>query len=150
MSRITFATLALILSLLVASAHAAEWNTDYDKALATAKSSHKYVLIDFNGSDWCGPCIEMKKVVFSAPAFATYASKNLILLDIDYPQQKKLPDALKKQNDILAKQYGIERSGYPTVVLLDPNGKKLGQLEGYGGETSADIIAWVEKLKKGK
>ena len=150
MSRITFSTIALILSLFAASAHGAEWNTDYEKALATAKSSHKYVLIDFNGSDWCGPCIQMKKAVFSTPAFATYAKKNLILLDIDYPQQKKLPDALKKQNERLKGQYGIDRSGYPTVVLLDPNGKKLGQLEGYGGETSADMIAWVEKLKKGK
>jgi thioredoxin-related protein len=150
MSRITFSTIALILSLFTASVHGAEWNTDYDTALATAKSSHKYVLIDFNGSDWCGPCIEMKKVVFSTPAFATYAKKNLILLDIDYPQQKKLPDALKKQNERLKGQYGIDRSGYPTVVLLDSNGKKLGQLEGYGGETSASVIAWVEKLKKGK
>ncbi|MEY2564829.1 MAG: hypothetical protein QOH88_3022 [Verrucomicrobiota bacterium] len=148
MLRLTFPTLALVMSLSVASAHAAEWNTAYDSALATAKSSHKYVLIDFNGSDWCGPCMEMKKVVFSAPAFATYAKKNLVLLDIDYPQKKKLPDSLKKQNDILAKQYGIDRTGYPTVVLLDPNGKKLGQLEGYGGEKPADVIAWIEKLKK--
>lgn len=148
MTRITFSTLALILTSIVTSAHGAEWNTDYDKALATAKASNKYVLIDFNGSDWCGPCIEMKKVVFSTPAFTSYANTNLILLDIDYPRKKQLPDSLKKQNDILAKQYGIDRSGYPTVVLLDPNGKKLGQLEGYGGETPADVIAWVEKLKK--
>ena len=147
MTRITSSTIALILSLFVASAHA-EWDTDYDKALATAKSSHKYVLIDFNGSDWCGPCIQMKKAVFSAPAFATYASKNLVLLDIDYPQRKVIPPDLKQQNQRLSKQYDIERSGFPTVVLLDPNGKKLGQLEGYGGETPADVIAWVEKLKK--
>jgi hypothetical protein len=43
-------------------------------------------------------------------------------------------------------QYGIDNSGFPTVILLNPEGKILGQLEGYGGERPADIIAWVEKL----
>ena len=53
-----------------------------------------------------------------------------------------------KQNDRRAKQYDIERSGYPTDDLLDPIGKVLERLEGYNGETSADMIAWVEKAKK--
>ena len=35
-----------------------EWQTDYAKALATAKAQNKQVLLDFTGSDWCGPCIE--------------------------------------------------------------------------------------------
>jgi thioredoxin-related protein len=140
--------LALVLALTATASHAAEWRSDYDKALVDAKASNKYVLLDFNGSDWCPPCIEMKKVAFSKPAFLTYASKNLILVDVDYPQRKKLPDAVTKQNERLAQQYDIARSGYPTVVLLDPNGKVLGRLEGYSGETSADMIAWVEKAKK--
>ncbi len=146
--RVLFPVLALALGFFAGAASGAEWQTDYEQALATAKASNKCVLIDFNGSDWCGPCIEMKKVVFSKPAFTNYANKNLVLLDIDYPQKKVLPEKLTKQNKRLEKQYGIDRSGYPTVVLLDPNGKKLGQLEGYGGETPADVIAWVEKLRK--
>jgi hypothetical protein len=31
---------------------AAEWGTDYEKALATAKKEKKVVLADFTGSDW--------------------------------------------------------------------------------------------------
>ena len=149
MKRITLPILALVLALAATVSRGAEWRMDYDKALAEAKASNKYVLLDFNGSDWCGPCIEMKKVVFSKPAFLKYASKSLILVDVDYPQRKKLPDSVTKQNERLAKQYDIERSGYPTVVLLDPSGKVLGRLEGYSGETPADVIAWVEKAKKG-
>src|SRR5437763_727377 len=61
--------LALVLALSATFASAAEWRSDYDKALADAKASNKYVLLDFNGSDWCPPCIEMKKVAFSKPAF---------------------------------------------------------------------------------
>jgi thioredoxin-related protein len=145
-----FPILALALSFFATVASGAEWQTDYEKALATAKASNKCVLLDFNGSDWCGPCIEMRKVVFSKPAFITYANKNLILVDVDYPQRKVLPDKVTKQNERLKKQYDIDRSGYPTVVLLDPNGKVLGRLEGYDGEKPADMIAWVEKLRKKK
>src|SRR5712691_287442 len=97
--------LALTLAFIATVSHAAEWRSDYAKALTDAKASNKYVLLDFNGSDWCGPCIEMKKVAFSKPAFLTYASRNLILVDVDYPQRKKLPDAVTKQNARLAKQY---------------------------------------------
>ena len=148
MPKKTFPIIALALTLFATVSFASEWRNDYDKALADAKASNKYVLLDFNGSDWCPPCIEMKKVAFSKPAFLAYTRKNLILVDVDYPQRKKLPVAVTKQNERLAKQYDIERSGYPTVILLDPNGKVLDRLEGYSGETSADMIAWVEKAKK--
>jgi len=128
-------------------ARGSDWQTDYEQALATAKVSRKCVLLDFTGSDWCGPCIEMERVVFSKAAFLNFAKANLVLVEVDYPRRKVLPEKVKKQNELLRRQYGIDRSGFPTVILLDPDGKILGQLEGYGGERPADIIAWVEKLR---
>lgn len=127
---------------------AAEWETDYGKAVARAKAENKSVLLDFNGSDWCGPCIEMRKRVFSSREFTAYAAKNLILVDIDFPQRKKQADELKKQNEKLGKQYGIDEKGFPTIVLLDPNGKVLREFTGYEGEGSSDMIAWIEGKKK--
>jgi thioredoxin-related protein len=123
---------------------AADWETDYDKALQTAKGENKRVLLDFTGSDWCGPCIQLKQRAFSRPEFISYAEKNLVLVEVDYPQRKKQSDSLLKQNDRLAKQYGIEEKGFPTLVLLDPAGKIVRELSGYDGETAADIIAWIE------
>lgn len=122
-----------------------DWQTDYERALATAKAARKYVLLDFTGSDWCGPCIQMEKVVFSQAAFLTFAKENLVLVEIDYPRRTVLPEKVTKQNELLLHKYGV--GGYPMVILLDPDGKVLGQLEGYGGERPADIIAWVEKLR---
>lgn len=141
---------AVILTLICFSsvAAAAEWSTDYAKALATAKAQNKRVLLDFTGSDWCGPCIQFKKAVFSRPEFAAYAEKNLVLVEVDYPQRKQQSPTLVKQNERLAKQYGIEEKGYPTVVLLDPNGEILREFNGYSGETAADLIAWIEGKKK--
>jgi thioredoxin-related protein len=142
----SFSGLLIAFSVVTTIARGSEWQTDYEQALAAAKAGNKCVLLDFTGSDWCGPCIQMNKVVFSKTAFLTYAEKNLILVEVDYPQHKKLPEKVTKQNERLMHEYGIDNSGFPTVILLNPEGKILGQLEGYGGERPADIIAWVEKL----
>jgi thioredoxin-related protein len=143
-----FAVLLAFLSFANVAA-AGDWPTDYTKALETAKIQNKRVLLDFTGSDWCGPCIQFKKQVFSRPEFAAYVEKNLLLVEIDYPQRKKQPAELVKQNERLSKQYSIEEKGFPTVVLLDPNGKILRELTGYDGESAANLIAWIEgKAKK--
>lgn len=134
-------------SFLTTVVRGSDWQTDYEHALATAKAARKCVLLDFTGSDWCGPCIEMEKAVFSQPAFLNFAKANLVLVEIDYPRRKVVSEKVKKQNQLLLHQYSIDKSGYPTVILLDPDGKILGQLEGYGGEQPSDIIAWVEKLR---
>jgi protein disulfide-isomerase len=145
--RKSFVTTLLLLAT-VALAAADEWQTDYAKALATAKEQNKQVLLDFTGSDWCGPCIELRKRVFSQAEFRKYADKNLIFVEVDYPQRKKQSAELKNQNEKLAKQYGIDEKGYPTIVLLDPNGKTVREFNGYSGEGVADIIAWIEGKKK--
>ena len=139
--------LLIVFSFVTTVAIGSEWQTEYDQGLATAKVARKCVLLDFTGSDWCGPCIQMKRAVFSKPAFLNYAKQNLVLVDIDYPRVKTLSENIRKQNERLMHQYSIDKSGFPTVILLNPDGKILGQLEGYAGERPADIIAWVEKLR---
>jgi protein disulfide-isomerase len=132
-----------------AVAFGADWQTDYPRALEMAKSQNKRVLLDFTGSDWCGPCIELRKRVFSQSEFSAYAEKNLVLVEIDYPQRKKQSPELKQQNEKLSTQYGIDEKGFPTVVLLDPAGKVVREFTGYDGETTAGLIAWIEgKTKK--
>ncbi|HSP45245.1 MAG TPA: thioredoxin family protein, partial [Chthoniobacterales bacterium] len=97
----------------------------------------------------CGPCIELRKRVFSRPDFSAYAEKNLVLVEIDYPQRKQQSGELKQQNEKLSRQYGIDEKGFPTVVLLDPEGKVVREFTGYDGETTAGLIAWIEgKTKK--
>jgi thioredoxin-related protein len=145
-NRLLFSALALTLGFFAMGASGAQWNSDYGNALATAKASNKYVLLDFTGSDWCPPCLQLKKAVFSNAAFLSYAEKHLVLVEIDFPRRKVLPPKIVKQNERLEKQYNID--GYPAVILLDPNGKSLGRLDGYNGENAADVIAWIEKLGK--
>lgn len=122
------------------------WLTDFDQAKSKAKSDNKLVFIDFTGSDWCGWCIKMNKDVLSKPQFQEYASKNLILLEVDFPRAKEQPANLRMQNRKLAGEYGIE--GFPTFIVLDGDGKKLWSYEGYFPGGAAAFVAELEKLRK--
>jgi thioredoxin-related protein len=121
------------------------WQTDFKKAQEQAKSSHKLLLVDFTGSDWCGWCIKLNREVFSKPEFQEYANKNLVLLEIDFPRSKTQSDTVKKQNEELATQYQIQ--GFPTVVVLNEEGRKVGEL-GYMEGGPMAFIAELEKLRK--
>ena len=127
---------------------AGEWETNYAKALARAKAENKRVLLDFTGSDWCPFCIALRRQVFTTAAFRTYAQKNLILVEIDYPHRKQQPPQLKNQNAKLRAQYQIDEKGFPTVVLLDPAGRVVREFSEYNGESASDVIAWIEGRKR--
>ncbi|MDB6173922.1 MAG: thioredoxin [Chthoniobacteraceae bacterium] len=142
----TLFTFAIALVGLAASSFAKEgWTEDFDKGLATAQAEKKIALVDFTGSDWCSWCIKLDKEIFSQPKFKEYAAKNLVLVEIDFPQIKALPKEQKAQNDKLAKKYSIE--GYPTVVVLNSEGKQIAQL-GYMTGGAEAFIAKLEALAK--
>ena len=123
------------------------WVSDYKQAQQEAKASNKLVLLDFTGSDWCGWCIKLNKEVFSQPQFKDYASKALVLLEVDFPRQKVQSAETRKQNQELAQQYQVE--GFPTLVVLNGDGRKLWQYDGYFADGAAAFIAQLEKLRKG-
>ncbi len=125
------------------SAFASEgWMTDFDKAKEKAKAENKHILIDFSGSDWCGWCIKLDKEVFSKEAFKTYADENLVLMLADFPQDKsKLSKETQKQNDQLAKDFGVR--GFPTVFILSPDGKTIAKT----GYQDGGAEAYVKHIK---
>jgi thiol:disulfide interchange protein len=96
------------------------WTTDLDKALEKAKAEKKSVLVEFTGSDWCPPCIAMRKNVFSKKEFIDAAAKKFVLVELDFP---KGDQAVADKNEPMAKKYNIE--GFPTVILLTPEGKEI-------------------------
>ncbi len=115
------------------------WSEDFDAAKAKAAAEKKHVLLDFTGSDWCGYCIKMDKDVFAKPDFQEFGAKNLVLVELDFPRGKSLSAKVKAQNESLERQFRVE--GYPTLVLLDPQGKEVKRWVGYDA-------ALVDKLKK--
>ena len=142
MKRLFIALMVSVLSL--GSLHAAEagWLTDYDNALKQAAAEKKPVVINFTGSDWCGWCIRLDKEVFSQQEFVNYAKDNVVLVKLDFPRKKPLSEAEKKKNEALAQKFGVR--GFPTIVVLDPKGKQLGEL----GYQKGGVAKWIESLEK--
>jgi thioredoxin-related protein len=123
------------------------WSTDLPKALAQAKAEKKAVLMDFTGSDWCPPCKALHKNVLVSKEFEDYAETKLVLVVVDFPKSKPQTEELKKANEALSEKFGIE--GYPTLILLDADGKQLKKDVGYGGAKPTEIIEGIEKARKG-
>jgi thioredoxin-related protein len=122
------------------------WLTDLPKAQAQAKAEKKLVLIDFTGSDWCPPCKNLHKTVLTSPEFTAFAKDHLVLVEIDFPNGKPQSAELKAANKELAKKFEIK--GYPTIIVLDANGKELFKKVGYGGTPAKDYVADLAKLKR--
>ncbi|HTE30338.1 MAG TPA: thioredoxin family protein [Chryseolinea sp.] len=119
-----------------------EWLTNFDAAIAAAAQEHKYILLNFSGSDWCGPCIKMKKEVFENEGFLSLAEKELVLVRADFPRSKKnqLSKELVKHNEALAEKYNPSGT-FPLTVLLDANGNIVKEWDGYAFATQEKFIA---------
>ena len=113
------------------------WQTDFQKAQTEATTQKKYILLNFSGSDWCGPCIKLKKEILDSEEFLKYADEKLVLVRADFPRLKKnrLSPEQTKQNETLAEKYNPEGK-FPLTVLIDASGKTVKSWEGYGSSMS--------------
>lgn len=118
-------------------------------SIARAKAENKIVFMDFNGPDWCPPCIEMHEKIFSKPEFEAYAGSNLVFLSVDFPQKYRLPQDASGTNDLLAAQFGVE--GLPVLVAVNGEGKEiwrhLGGFDGGFKELKANLDDAQAKAK---
>ncbi len=144
MKNFTFTMIAFFA--LLGGAHAQNWNTNFETAKATAKADNKPIILVFQGSDWCAPCIKLDKEIWSSETFIAYANKNYVMLKADFPKRKAnaLSEDQQKQNNQLAEKYNL--NGYfPFVVILDANGKKLGET-GYKKIAPQEYIDLINKF----
>jgi protein disulfide-isomerase len=131
-----------LLALSVAAFAGDGWLTSWDDAVKLSKKTGKPILADFTGSDWCVWCKRLKAEVFDKADFKKWATQNVILLELDFPQTKQQPEALKKRNGELAKKYKIE--GFPTVIFFDSKGTVLGR----SGYMEGGPSAWTSNAAK--
>ena len=117
------------------------WMDNLDKAIEKAKKENKPILVEFTGSDWCPPCMMMRKNVFSKKEFVDAASKKWILVELDLP--KKSHPEVAKRNRPLAEKFKIE--GVPTVILLDENGKEFNR---FFASQYPSVEAFLKNLDK--
>ena len=140
----------LVISLMIflgSSLIAQEWQTDFEQAKAKAAEQNQNIILVFQGSDWCAPCIKLDREVWSTEEFKTYAKNHFVMLLADFPRKKEnvlLAEQQEKNNKLAEKYNG---NGYfPFVVVLNKDGKVLGET-GYKKITPAEYIDLLESFK---
>lgn len=109
-----------------------------------AKQENKFIFLDFNTS-WCIPCRRMETEIFTKDKVAEYVNQNFISSSYrcdttanDTAEiRDRYPDALT-----LLKELNIK--GYPTYVILNPDGNMVHKVVGY---IKADVF--IDELKMG-
>ena len=129
------------------------WLTDVTKAQEVSNKTKKPIFAFFTGSDWCGWCHKLQRDVFAKPEFVSWAKKNVVLLELDFPRRKQLPQELAQQN--MGLQQAFQVQGYPTIWMFyltkDTTGNKfnispLGSL-GYpaGSEPGKEQVKFINE-----
>lgn len=138
---------SIVLIFLIAFSATGDWLTDFDKAKEIAAKENKNILLNFSGSDWCGPCIKMKKQVFETEIFKTFATENLVLVRADFPRLKKnqLEKSLQQHNEALAEKYNPDGK-FPLTLLLDTNGNVISEWDGYNNQPPENFINTIKSV----
>ena len=123
-----------------------QWLTSLSEGQALAKKENKPIFVDFTGSDWCPGCIKMEKNVLSKQEFLDYAKTNLVLVQLDFPLDKPQTQEVRKANAAWQTTYKVD--GYPTFLLLKPDGTETWRQEGYLEGGPAAIISALNKATK--
>ncbi len=129
------------------------WLVDLDEAYELSKKTGKPIMANFTGSDWCGWCKRLSAAVFNKPEFKSWADDNVILLELDFPRRKQLPQEIREQNASLQQAFKVR--GYPTVWVFNmekdnESGQYSIQALGKTGYTKTveEFTAGVEQMLK--
>jgi len=108
------------------------WLNNIQEAKEIAHQRHRHILLNFSGSDWCGPCISLRKEILDNPAFLAMADTTLVLVNADFPRMKKnqLSPTQQHLNESLADQYNPQGK-FPLTLLLNAEGKVLRSWDGF-------------------
>jgi uncharacterized protein YyaL (SSP411 family) len=123
------------------------WHNDLKEAEQLAKKEHRHILLNFSGSDWCGPCIRMHREIFENAAFGQMADTDLVMVNADFPRMKKnqLPKKQQDLNNSMADQYDSQGQ-FPLTLLLTEDGKVLKTWDGLPAMTAEEFALQVHNI----
>lgn len=102
-----------------------QWFTDFNAAQKASQADNKPMLVLFTGSDWCHWCIKLEKEIIQDPNYAKEGGDAYRHVYIDSPRYARLGADQERANAKLREIYDIQ--GYPTVLILDPQGNELAE-----------------------
>ena len=114
-----------------------EWGDDEPKALATASSESRPVILDFT-ADWCAACKELEHLTYTDPAVVSCAAEFIPVM-IDGTEDTPEFSALRAK-------YGFQ--GLPAVYFICPNGDVVENLTLKGFEPADQFLAKMNRALK--
>ena len=124
------------------------WTSDLGAAKNIASEKNQKIILVFQGSDWCAPCIKLEREIWNTEEFKAFANDNYVMLKADFPRKKKnaLSEVQQKKNNALAETYN-KNGHFPLVVILDSQGNVLGET-GYLKISPNEYIAKINSFIK--
>ena len=125
------------------------FSDNLDEARARAKTSHKDILVDVTGSDWCGYCLLLEKQVFETARFKETAPKSFELVQLDFPSERKqkaenIPAETMKRRKAWKSE--IESGSFPDILVLDETGRVYART-GYRPGGAEPFMKHLEELR---
>ncbi|MBF4473471.1 MULTISPECIES: thioredoxin family protein [Flavobacterium] len=124
------------------------WSANFEDAKMKAEKENKNILLVFSGSDWCGPCMRLEKIVWKSQEFQTEADNNWVIYRADFPRKKinQLSPERAESNNKLAEKYN-KHGSFPLVLLLDKKGKIIGTT-GFKNASASEYIKLIHSFEK--
>jgi thioredoxin-related protein len=116
--------------------------TDWEEAKGEAIKSDKNILIVLTGSEWCAPCVRMKKNVFANQEFINYVHEHLVILEINLPNPLNLDSKVAKDYKYFKEKYNT--SALPTLILVNREGTEKLKID----KGATKLATVLEKLKE--
>ena len=98
-----------------------KWNENFQSAIAESKKSNKPMFVYF-GTSWCHYCKQLESETFANQDVQNKIAENYIPVKVD-----------GDTNPELCSIYNV--FGFPTIMIIDSNEKKLGFIEGFHSAT---------------
>ncbi|HBI80912.1 MAG TPA: thioredoxin family protein [Bacteroidales bacterium] len=95
----------------------ADAKADISNALIHAKNENKHVFIQIGGN-WCPWCFKLNHFLSSDSLINDVLTKNYIVVKVNYSKENKNVDVLEQ----LEKP---QRFGFPVLVILDSDGRRI-------------------------
>lgn len=90
---------------------------ELDQALVKAKEEGKHVLIQVGGN-WCPWCIKLHNFIEEHPRVDSVISSDYEFVRVNYSKENK-------NWDLMERFEFPQRFGFPVIVILDENGKRI-------------------------
>lgn len=140
-----FLTFVFVLVATSIQAQDLKWENDINKAVAESIKTKKPMLLFFTGSDWCGWCVRLQKEVLKTSEFGNWASKNVVLVELDFPRSVAQTEKTKMQNAKLQQEFQIQ--GFPTICFANATLNKKKEVTytklGNSGYVAGGPKAWL-------